>query len=621
MCGLAGFVDFFGLEDPLAIVQDMTSSLSHRGPDAEGVWVDEEVALGHRRLSIIDLSDSGRQPMVSDDGRFVLVYNGEIYNFQDLRKDLEARGIRFRGSSDTEVLLGALVKWGPKCLSRLNGMFALALFDRKKRELLLARDRYGVKPLYIYRDKSVFAFASEQKAFASLPSFKPTIAKDALAEYFSFQNFLTNKTLLADVVAVQPGSYTLVQSKAGHSYSRRYWDFTFSDDLVAGPQVDIVEELDRLFSQAVSRQMISDVPVGLFLSGGIDSGSIAAVASQLKPGIPSFTCGFSTRDGLELKEFADERLAARKLARSFGTEHREYEISPLDFENWLSTIVFHLEEPRVGPSFPNFGASRLASREVSVVLSGAGGDEIFGGYPWRYRPALESHSRAEFIESYFDLWHRLMPENLYRQFFQPIAGDLKDWSSREVFSSMFPKAGEEFLSEDGRLGLSFEFESKTFLQGILHVEDKLAMAHGIETRVPFLDNDLVDFARHLHPRFKIATLIDSESKGIDLTPREVSGKAILRDSLRKYVGEEIAYGKKRGFSAPEADWYRNELKPLLQRRLLDQHSPLWEFINPVLARRALENHWSLQTNNRLLIWSLLSLDQYLRTVIHGQPSG
>ena len=404
-----------------AIARRMTDAIAHRGPDGDGLWVEGPVALGHRRLAIIDLSPAGAQPMQSRDGRYVISYNGEIYNYRELRVALEARGCQFHSRSDTEVLLQALSEWGvANALSRLNGMFAFALWDRHERALTLGRDRYGVKPLYYASIVSALLFGSEVKALLQHPALRPEINLPGLFEYFTFQNFFTDQTLFSGVRLLPAGCWLRVdlddQPNAGPRV-HRYWDYDFQEPVRASSDEEYLEELDFLFRQAVSRQLVSDVEVGSYLSGGMDSGSITAIAARQLPLLRTFTCGFdlSSASGIELN--FDERRTAERMSYLFGTEHYEMVLKAGDMERVMPRLARHLEEPRVGQSYPNFYVAQLASKFNKVVLAGTGGDELFGGYPWRYYRAVVNDDFEHYIDKYYHYWQRLIPNKLIQRVF------------------------------------------------------------------------------------------------------------------------------------------------------------------------------------------------------------
>ena len=622
MCGIAGLINLNG--DPVSpmFIQRMTDAVAHRGPDGEGQWVEGNVGLGHRRLAIIDPSQSGHQPMLSPDGRWVLTYNGEIYNFRELRLELEAKGHKFRSSTDSEVALHAVMEWGPDAVSRFNGMFAFAVWDRSERKILLARDRYGIKPLYYSFQGHRFAFASENKAIITHPQFRRELNKAALLEYFTFQNIFTDQTFLSDVHMLPAGHWMLVDSSDSSKRTlRQYWDFDFREPEVPLSHAEYVEELDRLFVQSVNRQLVSDVEIGAYLSGGIDSGSITAVASTSLPHMKSFTCGFdlSSATGLELG--FDEREQAERMSSLFKTELYEMVLKSGDMERSLSQIAWHLEEPRVGQSYPNFYAAQLASKFVKVVLAGTGGDELFAGYPWRYFRAAESQSFDAYIDSYYLFWQRLVSNSELKEMFSPVISEVKGVWTRDIFLGVFPDVLRQDVSrESDFVNRALYFESKTFLHGLLTVEDKLSMAHGLETRVPMLDNDLVDFSMHLPLALKLriedrSSRIDENAPGpkpAQYYSQTGNGKLIFREVAACYLPVDVVHGPKRGFSAPDESWFRGESIDFLTQTVLAPESPIYEVLDRATVKSLITQHISGERNRRLLAWSLLSLHQFLK---------
>ena len=382
MCGITGYLNRDGAPAVAAIVQAMTDAVAHRGPDGEGVWTDGPVGLGHRRLAIIDLSDAAAQPMLSADGNFALNYNGEVYNFRELRTELQARGHRFRSASDSEVVLQALIEWGPAALDRFNGMFALAFWDKRTRKLLLARDRYGIKPLYYIWNGHTLAFGSEIKALLKHDAVRADLDLEGLLEYMTFQNFLSDRTLFKGVRLLPAGSRMIVSCGSnGSPVSERYWDFDFREPDVSCSAEECVEELDRLFQQAVSRQLVSDVSVASYLSGGIDSGSITAVAARQVPHLRSFTVGFDIRSASGLEVQFDERETAEYMSYLFGTEHYEMVLKAGDMVRCLPRMAWHIEEPRVGQSYPNFYAAQLVSRSTRWCWAGSAATNYSAAIP------------------------------------------------------------------------------------------------------------------------------------------------------------------------------------------------------------------------------------------------
>ena len=628
MCGIVGILNLDGAPVSPEVLQRMTDALRHRGPDGEGQFVDGALGLGHRRLAIIDLSSAADQPMATQDGRFALTYNGEVYNFRELRRGLEERGRRFRSHSDTEVVLGAMAQEGADAVSRFNGMFAFALWNRQERELLLARDRCGVKPLYYAQASNAFVFASEIKALFQHPGLAAEVDFAGMAEYFTFQNFFSARTLFAGISMLPAGC--LLRIRPGVSETpriERYWDYDFREPEQAASEDVYEEELDRLFRQAVERQLVSDVEVGAYLSGGIDSGSITAVAARHFPSLKSFTVGFdmsSTASGLE--QIRDERVNAEGLSRLCNTEHYEMVLKPGDMERCIGDLVWHLEEPRVGQSYPNYYAARLASRFGKVVLSGAGGDELFGGYPWRYYRAVVNDDFEHYIDKYYRYWQRLIPNQVLHEAFRPVADRMEGVWTRDIFRDAFASHAEVLVRPEDYVNHSLYLEAKTFLHGLLVVEDKLSMAHSLETRVPFLDNDLVDFAMRLPVGLKLGNLgavvkLNENEPGRKTRryfERTNDGKLLLRKVLGRYVGAEVMEREKQGFSAPDASWFRGESIDYVRDRLLDRSARIYDWMDYGTVTGLIQEHLSGRRNRRLLIWSLLYVEEWSRRFLGAQ---
>jgi asparagine synthase (glutamine-hydrolysing) len=623
MCGIAGLINLNGAPVSPVILQKMTDAIVHRGPDGEGHWIEGSIGLGHRRLAIIDLSPAGHQPMISADHRYVLSYNGEVYNFRELRAELEAAGYWFRSKTDTEVVLHAFAHWGSDALLRFNGMFALAVLDRKEKTLLLARDRYGIKPLYYARQDKVFAFGSEQKAITAMPGFRKQLDKAALLEYLTFQNIFTDRTLLEDVKLLPAGHFA--QIDLGHSGAHlkitRYWDYRFREPEQVKDKRDYAEELDRLFHQAVNRQLVSDVELGTYLSGGMDSGSITAVASQSIPNLKTFTCGFdlSSASGIELG--FDERVKAEAMSARFKTEHYEMVLKAGDMERCMPALVRHLEEPRVGQSYPNYYAAKLASRFVKVVMSGAGGDELFGGYPWRYYRAVVNQDFEHYIDQYYGFWQRLIPNSELSKVFAPIWGDVKHVWTRDIFRDVFLTHDNELDRPEDYINHSLYFEAKTFLHGLFVVEDKLSMAHSLESRVPFMDNDLVDFAMTCPVSLKLNNLNnvlrinenDPGNKTGKYFQKANDGKQLLRDVMSRLIPDEVTKAEKQGFSSPDASWFKGESIDFVRRTLIQGTPRIYEVLNRQAVTELIDEHLQGSQNRRLLIWSLLSVEAWMES--------
>jgi len=591
MCGIAGIIEYSKNKTETKILDNIKKDLHHRGPDNSDIYVYENISLIHTRLAIIDPSPESNQPFVSNCGRYVIVYNGMIYNYKEIKKELEKKNYKFRTKSDTEVLLNAYIEWKEEALNRFNGLFAFAVLDKEKNKLFLARDRYGTKPLYYYFNNNIFMFGSELKVFNKHPLFEKELDPFALKEYFCFQNVFSDRTLLKNVRLLSSGHYCEINAAEKEINIQKFWDFDFSNKLRIDYE-EAVEELSRLLNNAVKRQLISDVPLGSYLSGGMDSSSLAALASRQIPDIPTFTGGFYM-EGVEGREAEfDERKKAEYISNYFGLQNYQVIMNSNTMLSVIEDLVYYNDDLRVGQCWQNYTVAHLASGFVKVVLCGAGGDELFGGYPWRYEIADSSKNLEDFNEKYFNYWQRMVPENGMDSFFtSPVYDKIKNYSLREAYDNVFSSHRGDFESLHDRI---FYFELKTFMQGLLLVEDKLSMAHGLETRVPFLDNDLADFIIKLPYRHKI------DRQGT------YKGKRILKDALRGILPDKVLDYKKQGFSPPDENWYRKETAGYLKEQLLEDDSLFYEFINKNYVEKTLKEHIGGGKNNRLLVWSLLN---------------
>ena len=624
MCGIAGIVRFDGAPVAREDLARMSGAQRHRGPDGDGIWADGAVGFGHRRLAIIDLSAAGSQPMKSPNGD-IIIYNGEVYNFRELRRELEALGHPFVSTSDTEVVLHAWTEWGEASLRRLNGHFAFAVWSPGRRRLVLVRDRFGVKPLYYHDGGSFVAFASEVKALLALPAVPRRLCLPALNEYFTFQNIFTDRTLF-DGVTLLPAGHVMELSPCAPKAAKpvRYCDLLPSGEPLDIEPEEAAAEVHRLFVAAVERQLVSDVPVGSYLSGGMDSGSITTIARSRVGRLATFTGGFdlSSASGLELG--FDERKAAEFLANWLKTEHYEVVLHAGDMEAVLPELTRSLEDPRVGQSYPNYYVARLASKFVKVVLSGAGGDELFAGYPWRYFRGLNGEGEEEYYRDYYGFWQRLVDDEKKPSFFTPdVLRAAPPGESFDVFRAVFEPLCGRIRTREERVDASLYFELKTFLHGLLVVEDKLSMAHGLETRLPFLDNDLVDFALRLPVRTKLEGLdrdllsVDENEPGKQVLyeRQRTDGKVVLRKAMSRVIPKDVTARAKQGFSAPDASWFRGESVDYVTGLLNDPKARLGEFIQPAFVKCVLEQHRAGAHNHRLLIWSLLSFEWWLKTFL------
>ncbi|WP_164469662.1 asparagine synthase (glutamine-hydrolyzing) [Aliarcobacter cryaerophilus] len=597
-------------------IEDMLPTIESNSAQRELHSHDYDLYMGHRRLSILDVSYAGHQPMSDLSKNIWIAYNGEIYNFKELRIELEELGHRFKSQTDTEVIIYAYIEWGIECIKRFNGMFAFSLYDNFNKKFYLCRDRYGIKPVYyhITQDKT-FIYASEIKSILEYKDYKSEVDKEALLEYFTFQNIFTNKTLHKDIQILEAGHYFEIDLLSKEIEKKQYWDFDFSQPETIKDEREYIEELDRLFTQAVQRQLISDVPVGSYLSGGMDSGSITAIASnhfqKSNDFLKTFTIGFdlSSASGMELS--FDERAKSEYMSYIFKTEHYEMVLKSGDMERCMNNFAYHLEEPRVGQSYPNYYAAKLASKFVKVVLSGAGGDELFAGYPWRYYKAVNNDSFDNYIDKYYGFWKRLIPNKDIQNVFSPILKDTKVWT-KDIFASVF-KTPVNVQTPEEYINHSLYFEAKTFLHGLLVVDDKLSMAHSLETRVPFLDNNLVDFAQKIPVKFKLANLnkvIKMDENEIGKMQKTNDGKVILRKAMSKYIPEDIHKAVKQGFSSPDNSWFKGESIDFVKAKLLNSDANIYKYIDKDATQKLINEHLEGKQNRRLFVWSLLNFEEW-----------
>ena len=613
MCGIAGYINTNGTSASHSILKRMLKQIAHRGPDGEGIWLTENLALGHRRLAIIDLTDGGSQPMQTLCKRYTITYNGEIYNYLNLRTELHALGHRFQSESDTEVVLASISQWGlDAAIKKFNGMFAFALWDSQEQELHLARDRFGVKPLYWSWSNGVLAFGSEIKALIAHPEIPTRLNPNGVQEYLTFQNFHSSQTLFQGVFLLEHGSIlTLKRGQTTHPRSRKFHTLEFNGVSEGVSYETCKEELQYLFKQAVERQLVSDVDVAGYLSGGIDSGAIVSVASAATEQMRTFTCGFDLSSISGIEVFFDERRAAELMSAVFATEQYEVVLKSGDMERVFPDLVHSLEEPRVGQSYPNYIVAGLAARFNKVVLAGTGGDELFGGYPWRYAQSIGDDA-SQTTEKTFQYWHRMLSPHDINSIMAPIKSSITGPSTRDIFEANFPSFQSANPSIEERLNTVMTYEANTFLQGLLVVEDKVSMAHGLEGRVPFMDNDLADFASTLPAAYKV-DLTQLEAFSHDSSNPAPAGKTILRDAVSGFLPNEISKARKQGFSAPDASWFRGSSMNFVTQRLLKDNAKIYQVVSADLVKQRLQEHFSGKHNHRLLIWSLLHLEEAFDT--------
>lgn len=629
MCGICGIFQLDGQPVPHRYIKAMSDAIAHRGPDGEGHYIDVNLALGHRRLAVLDLSPAGSQPMSSDDGRIVLTYNGEIYNYLELKLLLEEKGYRFRSKTDSEVLLHGFQEWGIDVVERLNGMFAFAIWDSRNRTLFLARDRYGVKPLYWTKIGKTFLFASEIKSLLRHPSVTADLNVDALNEYFSFQNLFRYHTLFKGVNLLQAASVRWISDKDQELRKKTWWDYNFTAKNDRMKMEEAREETLRLFRQAVTRQLISDVPVGSYLSGGMDSGSIVSIASRHIDRLATFTCGFDLSSVSGQESNFDERKEAELVSCFFQTEHYQQIVNASDIAWALPKVVWHLEDLRLGMSYPNFYIARLASKFVKVCLSGAGGDELYAGYPWRYYHVADSVGRDGYFRQYYNYWQRLVSDDQKKNLFSAkVWKGIKDVDNFKTFCRVFTfNHALKYNSIEEQIANSLYFEIKTFMAGLLIVSDKLSMAHGLEERVPFLDNDLVDFALRVPIALKLSDLEkiqrfdENETQKLRKFRTHYAGKSVLRRAMSELLPQRIVERRKQGFSSPDESWYRGEAVNYVKKCLLDKKAVYREFISQKYVTSIVKEHVAGKKNNRLLLWSFLCFEWWCKIFLERRWDG
>lgn len=625
MCGIVGIFDLTAKDEiNRDLLQTMNEIQFHRGPDEGGLYLEAGLGLGHRRLSIIDLS-SGQQPMHSKDGNVILTYNGEVYNFPELRKELEALGYSFSTHCDTEVIIYAWQAWGEGCVDHLRGMFAFCLWDKAKQTLFLARDRLGIKPLfYSQTRKGHFIFASELKALKLHPDISREIEPTAIEDYFGFGYIPDPKTIYKDVYKLEPGYCLSIKHGSNSYHPRQYWDVSFNSKL-QGNENELAEELIQRLREAVKIRTVADVPLGAFLSGGVDSSAIVAMMAGLTED-PVNTCSISFGD----PKFNEAKFAA-KVAEQYHTKHRVEQVEPDDF-SLISRLSGLYDEPYADSSaLPTYRVCELAKKKVTVVLSGDGGDENLAGYrryrwhtyedrmrsimpdairkplfgflgqvypkaDWapkifRAKSTFESISRDS-LEGYF---HSVsVNSNSIRaaMFSEQLKMELQGYQAVEVFRKYKNKS-----PFDDAQSLVQYLDLKTYLPGdILTKVDRASMAHSLEVRVPLLDHELVEWMASLPS---------------DLKLKNREGKYIFKKSLESYLPNDILYRPKMGFSVPLASWFKGALKTQVRESLLGETMADSGLFDRKYLTKMVDQHQSGIRDYSAPIWSLLMFQAFI----------
>ena len=609
MCGISGICSFEESKINEAVMKGMTDELRHRGPDDEGYFFDfsNRVALGHRRLSIIDLT-TGHQPIFNEDGAIAIVFNGEIYNFLELRKYLLKKGHNFKTNTDTEVIVHLYEDLGIECLKKLRGMFAFAIWDSRKEELLLARDRIGKKPLYYAIVNKKIFFASEIQALYRVPEIKRNIDYSAIDLYISYSCIPSPYTIYKDIKKLPPAHFLCFNKDS--AIIDRYW----RPDYNKKTRLDYEEaknELTRLLSESVRLRLISDVPLGAFLSGGTDSSAIVALMSRLteRP-VKTFSIGF-------LNAKYNELPYARQIAQRYNTEHNEFVVEPNAIEI-LPEIVRHYGEPYGDSSaLPTWYLSKMTKQHVTVALNGDGGDELFAGYPWYHTIHLfnkiSRFANPYLIRHIYNIGYKIFPRRVKKALkllsksekerFQIlrsyISSDERNALFHDYFKNQINSDAEDYLTklydesfhED--YDRSFNADILSYLPEDLLVKvDRASMAHGLECRSPLLDQELVDFSCTLPPFWKI---------------KNGETKVIFKDVVKDLFPEGFLNRPKMGFSVPIGEWFRGELKSFVFDKLINSSLTRIPLLKEEQLKTILEEHFTGSHNHETLIWNLLML--------------
>jgi len=620
MCGILGILNLQGRPVSLDEIECMCSAIVHRGPDDGGLYLGLNIGLGMRRLSIIDLK-TGQQPVHNEDQTVWVVFNGEIYNFRELRQGLEQQGHRFYTETDTEVLVHLYEEYGKKCVDRLRGMFAFALWDQRNRTLLLGRDRMGKKPLYYTKCRGRFLFGSELKSLLQLPDVHRVLNWRAVSHLFTFLTTPATESIVEGIYKLPPGSILTVYAQ-GNVQIERYWACDFNPDY-SHSEYYFVERLRELLEESVRLRMVSDVPLGAFLSGGIDSSAIVAMMARLSPGrVKTFSIGFAEK---EYNELAYARLAAD----TFGTEHHDLIIEP-DIVPIIEDLVWYLDEPLGDSSvIPTYMVSKLASEYVTVLLSGDGGDEIFGGYDKYVKSGAEQNQSIPApLRFMLRLFADGLPDGAFgRHFLQHVslkeperyldgstlfrADEKRKLFRKEVLEHMTGynpwQNGIESLGKRTGSWLSSiqNFDLDCYLPlDILTKVDRMSMAHSIETRAPLLDHKLVEFAATIPP---------------DLKVRGSETKVLFKRAMKGLLPDEIINRPKRGFAIPLGHWFRGGLGHFVRDLLLSDKSRS----RGIFDLKYIEDLLEFQNKGRELdlhIWTLISFELWCRTFLDRQPA-
>ena len=624
MCGIGGFIlNDSPSETKKDVLIRMCDLMAHRGPDDSGYYFKDNVALGHRRLSIIDLS-TGQQPMCSDDRKIWIVFNGEIYNFLDIRKTLESKGFKFKTNSDTEVLIKAYQCYGLEMLAHINGMFAFAIWDEEKKRLFAARDRLGKKPFYFFNGDPGFIFASELKSVIVNKNVPREIDPEAIDKYFSYGYIPSPHTIFKNIYKLRPGHFLIYQNN--EVTVSQYWDVVYNPQDTKQSEDDYVDELHEILTDSVRSRLISDVPLGAFLSGGLDSSTIVAIMSGISNnGIKTFTINFEEKVYSEIED-------ARIVARHFDTDHREYTVVS-EAMKIIPDLVSHFDEPFADSSaIPTYYVSKMARQDVTVILSGDGGDEMFAGYVrYMIRDRYEQYKKipAALRQYLLGPVARTLPLNFKGKYFLMELSELEKIQRFEQIS-LFPQIKNYIFSNSfkrelvnlnapnscyqywenkpgsPRLSEMQYFDTKLYLpDDILVKVDRMSMAHSLETRAPLLDYRIAEFAGRIPP---------------DLQMKDGKGKYILRKLAQRILPNEILEKRKQGFGVPVREWFRNEMFDKTKEILSSERFKSRPYFNHKNVNRILDEHRKGKRDYSTWIWSLLMFELWYLNFIDQDTS-
>ena len=614
MCGIAALIHHKSNSFNSERVKNVLKEIKHRGPDAEGVYISEKVGLIHTRLSILDQNARANQPMTNEAGNLHLIFNGFISNYRELRIQLQEKGSNFKTNSDTEVILRAWEKFGPKSVEKFHGMFAFIILDEKAQKIFIVRDRLGIKPIYFYEKNGQIVVASEIRAILTAISEKPSLNLNAVYEYFNFQNNFTGETMFEGIKELDPGTIRTISLTTFAWTDYLYWDLDYSERYEDRFE-DAVENVKTLLFESIDKNLNTDTKIGSYLSSGIDSGLISAFAAKKILDFQTFTIGFDVVGMDKVESFWDESDMALEIAKKIASKHTNFMVGPDLMEKGIFKVLNILHDPKMGQSYPNYFAAEIASREVKVVLSGTGGDEIFCGYPWRYKIEEKNQNLANV---YYKSWQRICSEPELSRIFKGKEKKTFDNNAKKSFDQIWEKSKNQ--KNPTFLEMQLYFEAKTFLRGLLNIEDKISMHFGLESRYPYLDHNLVDYVTGLNKNFMVKQ--DKNKVQVDfnslLMKAQISdqynknGKLLLREIAKEYLPLNIAQLTKKGFSAPDATWFRQQSRDFIVRILSNKEDMMYEILDYNEVQKILYEHISGKSNRRLFIWNLLNFSAVLK---------